>query len=54
MLSHGAIVAREFGIPAVLGVGPVIERLSSCAELNVELDGSQGVVFVDIPPEAEQ
>ncbi len=41
-LSHGAIVAREFGIPAVVNVGGCISRLLSGQVL--EVGGSKGAV----------
>ena len=40
--SHGAIVAREYGIPAVVGVPDATERISSGQEVTV--DGSAGTV----------
>ncbi len=42
MLSHGAIVAREFGIPAVVGIKKVTELLEDGQ--IVEIDGTNGVV----------
>jgi pyruvate,water dikinase len=44
VLSHGAIVAREFGLPAVAGLSDVHRRLRSGQRLRV--DGSSGVVTV--------
>ncbi|NIM48724.1 MAG: phosphoenolpyruvate synthase, partial [Gemmatimonadales bacterium] len=41
-LSHGSIVAREYGIPAVLGTGAATNRIRSGRILSV--DGSDGVV----------
>lgn len=41
-LSHGSIVAREYGIPAVLGTGTATKRVHSGQMLTV--DGSSGVV----------
>lgn len=41
-LSHGAIVAREFGIPAVANLPGILERISSGDCL--EVDGNQGQV----------
>jgi len=43
-LSHTAIVAREFGIPAVVGTGDATARISDGARLLV--DGTQGVVEI--------
>jgi len=41
-LSHGAVLAREYRIPAVLGVKDVIHRLSDGQ--RVEVDGSAGTI----------
>jgi phosphoenolpyruvate synthase/pyruvate phosphate dikinase len=41
-LSHAALVAREFGIPAVCGTGTATELLRD-GEI-VEVDGSAGTV----------
>lgn len=42
MLSHAAIVAREFGIPAVLGIRDALDLLADGETLAV--DGSLGTV----------
>jgi pyruvate,water dikinase len=44
VLSHAAVVAREFGLPAVVGLGDVTTRIPDGAE--VELDGTTGLVRV--------
>lgn len=44
MLSHGAIVAREYGIPAVTGVPRACSRIRD-GDL-VEVDGASGIVRV--------
>ncbi len=44
ILSHGAIVAREFGLPAVAGLPGVTRRLRSGQRLRV--DGTTGRVVV--------
>ena len=41
-LSHGSIVAREYGIPAVLGTGGATKRIHSGQVITV--DGSAGIV----------
>ncbi|HTD06474.1 PEP/pyruvate-binding domain-containing protein [Undibacterium sp.] len=41
-LSHGAIVAREFGIPAVVNLPGIVDRLA--AGERVEVDGGRGIV----------
>ena len=42
MLSHGSIVAREYGLPAVVNVGPATQLISTGQWL--EVDGNRGVV----------
>lgn len=44
MLSHGAIIAREFGIPAVVGVCDATRRIGTGDRLLV--DGDRGVVQI--------
>jgi pyruvate,water dikinase len=44
VLSHGAIVAREFGLPAVAGIPGLLERIQSGQRLRV--DGARGVVTI--------
>jgi pyruvate,water dikinase len=44
VLSHGAIVAREFGLPAVAGLAEITRRLRTGQRLRV--DGASGVVNV--------
>jgi pyruvate,water dikinase len=44
MLSHGAIIAREFGIPCVVGVKNAMDRIPSGA--TVDVNGDSGVVHV--------
>jgi pyruvate,water dikinase len=46
-LSHGAIVAREYGIPAVLNVPLATRRIADGS--TISLDGAQGVVQL-LPP----
>lgn len=43
LLSHSAIVAREMGIPAVIGVPGATSRLSTGDIVTV--DGSKGIIF---------
>jgi pyruvate,water dikinase len=42
VLSHGAVVSREYGIPAVLGVKGARQRLRT--GMRVRLDGETGVI----------
>ena len=44
MMSHGAVVAREYGIPAVVGVPNATERIATGDTITV--DGSSGVVSI--------
>ncbi len=44
LLSHGSIVAREFGIPAVVNVGPATEVIETGQMLRV--DGGKGRVEI--------
>ena len=50
VLSHGSIVAREYGIPAVLGTGVATKRITTGDVIS--LDGSAGTVHLDGAPEA--
>ena len=43
-LSHGSIVAREYGIPAVLGTSSATSRIQSGQRVTV--DGSEGKVYL--------
>lgn len=51
-LSHGSIVAREYGIPAVLGTGAATRRIRSGQVITV--DGSAGVVTLSKSGESEE
>ncbi|MBI3459548.1 phosphoenolpyruvate synthase, partial [Candidatus Acetothermia bacterium] len=42
ILSHSAIVARELGIPTIVGIKDLTKRVQSGQ--SVEMDGAQGVV----------
>jgi len=42
ILGHGSIVAREYGIPAVVGTGNITQRVAPGQEISV--DGDAGVV----------
>ncbi|HKP07141.1 MAG TPA: PEP-utilizing enzyme, partial [Microbacterium sp.] len=45
--SHGAVVAREYGIPAVVGVARATEAITTGVEVTV--DGASGVITVPPP-----
>lgn len=47
-MSHGAIVAREYGIPAVVGVANATQAIRTGETITV--DGSGGIVTLEKPP----
>lgn len=49
MMTHGSVIAREYGIPAVVGVGDGTTRLRTGQRIRV--DGGRGIVEV-LPEEA--
>jgi pyruvate,water dikinase len=44
LLSHGSIVAREYGIPAVVNVGPATRIIHTGQ--TIQVDGNSGVVRI--------
>jgi pyruvate,water dikinase len=44
-MAHGAIVAREYGIPAVVGVPEATSRISTGNRITV--DGTAGTVHIE-------
>ncbi len=44
ILSHSAIVAREMGIPAIVGIPNLLEKINDGDE--IEIDGGSGIVTV--------
>jgi phosphohistidine swiveling domain-containing protein len=57
LMTHGSVVAREYGIPAIVGMEKITERLTT-GQL-VRIDGSSGVVeiiedVVNLSEEAKQ
>jgi pyruvate,water dikinase len=44
VLSHGAIIAREYGLPAVVNVGPASRIIRTGQTLRV--DGDRGTVTI--------
>jgi rifampicin phosphotransferase len=46
ILSHGAIVAREYGIPAVMGVPGITAAIAEGKRVTV--DGNRGIVTVEM------
>jgi phosphohistidine swiveling domain-containing protein len=51
MMSHGAVVAREYGIPAVVGVAGATEQIATGQRVTV--DGSAGTVVVQAEQKSE-
>ena len=49
--SHGSVVAREYGIPAVVGVADATGRIVSGQRITV--DGTSGVTTVVVDPTAQ-
>ena len=49
MLSHGSIIAREYGIPAVVNVGPATKIIKTGQ--TIQVDANRGIVKIlkDIP-----
>ena len=47
-LSHSSIVAREYGIPAVLGTGSATRRIQDGQMISV--DGNAGTVSLEVTP----
>ena len=45
MMSHGAVVAREYGIPAVVGVAGATERITTGQHITI--DGSAGTITLE-------
>ena len=48
MLIHGAIIAREYGLPCVTGVPDVVELIQNGQEIVV--DGYLGIVTINKSP----
>jgi len=44
MMTHGSVVAREYGIPAVVGVHQATQRLQTGQ--RIRLDGSTGQIEI--------
>ena len=44
MMTHGAVVAREYGIPAIVGVDRATERLKT--GVLIQMDGSNGKILL--------
>jgi rifampicin phosphotransferase len=44
-MAHGAIVAREYGLPAVVGVTGATERIPTGSRITV--DGTTGTVIIE-------
>jgi pyruvate,water dikinase len=51
MTCHGAIVARELGIPAVVGVSQATQRIQTGD--RIQIDGSRGRIYWEVAVESE-
>ena len=51
-MSHGAVVAREYGIPAVVGVPDITEHIVTGQRITV--DGSAGTIAVERRTDSSQ
>jgi pyruvate,water dikinase len=52
-LSHAAIIARELGLPAVLNVPGLVNRLKAGESVQLRVDGDAGTVAI-LDPDPEQ
>lgn len=50
-MAHGAIVAREYGIPAVVGVTGATKQITTGSLLT--LDGTEGTIIIEPTEEGE-
>ncbi len=48
ILAHGSIVAREYGIPAVLGVGDATQRIKSGQKIAIDGDRGLATLLDDV------
>lgn len=44
LMNHGTVVAREYGIPAVVGVADVTKKI--CTVQKIRLDGNTGIITI--------
>jgi len=44
ILSHGAVIAREYGIPAVVNVGSATKIIKTGQ--TIQVDGDRGIVRI--------
>ena len=51
-LSHAAIIARELGLPAVLNVPGLVNRIKGQDLVQLRVDGDAGTVAI-VSPESE-
>ncbi|MEN4099352.1 MAG: PEP-utilizing enzyme [Anaerolineaceae bacterium] len=52
MMTHGAVVAREYGIPAIVGVDQATTRLHTGQ--YIRMDGSSGLIEVLEKPDTDR
>jgi pyruvate,water dikinase len=53
-LAHGSIVAREYGIPAVMGTGEATQRIKDGELIRVDGDGGKVTLVGRIDPQEEE
>ncbi|MDJ0754476.1 MAG: PEP/pyruvate-binding domain-containing protein [Ardenticatenaceae bacterium] len=53
-LSHSSIVAREYGIPAVLGTGVATQRIQSGQQIRVDGDNGTVTLIDEVDPQEEK
>jgi pyruvate,water dikinase len=52
MLIHGAIIAREYGLPCVTGIAKAAEAIKTGDRITV--DGYLGIVVIDEAPASQR
>ena len=53
MMSHGAVLAREYGIPAVVGVAGATEQITTGNRVTVDWSARKAVVHAEHKQEAQ-
>jgi pyruvate,water dikinase len=49
LMTHGSVVAREYGIPAVVGVGGATTRLHTGQRIRIDGSAGQITILSDVP-----
>ena len=53
-LAHGSIVAREYGIPAVMGTGVATQRIENGEMIRIDGDNGTVTLVDQMDPQEEQ